>query len=458
MLDAMSRAALNLSLSSGVASLEADAWNRLAFNGLRGDLDSRRESAFASDSLLQASSDKPLLSQRNQILAQNAAESGELALRDLRREADSNSQRCVDAAESSSEQTGFNPFVSHAFLSALEDSGCVGSGTGWTPATLIAERDGALAGAAPSYLKTHSQGEYVFDHAWADAYERAGGRYYPKLQVSVPFTPVTGPRLFARTQETRAALASGLVSAARQIGASSVHVTFPHEAEARALEAQGWLLRIGEQFQFRNDGYRDYDDFLSTLASRKRKALKRERREALTQGIEIEWLSGAAITEAHWDAFFDFYMDTGARKWGRPYLNRAFFSLLGERLGESVLLVTARRGRRLIAGALNLIGSDALYGRYWGAVEDVSFLHFELCYHQAIDFALARGLARVEAGAQGEHKLARGYRPTPTYSAHYILDPGLRRAVADYLVRERAHMLAAIAADDESAPFRKSPQ
>lgn len=427
---------LTLRVVAGVSEIPAADWNACA-----GADDARPRPA---DSFVEPTPDKTLISPPNRM---------------ERPESDSQHEH----ADSYCQKVPPNPFVSHEFLSALEASGCVGEATGWTPLPLVAEdAAGEIVGVAPVYAKGHSQGEYVFDHAWADAYERAGGRYYPKLQVAVPFTPATGPRLLARPgpnqSYVRRALAQGLESLPAQLGASSTHVTFPTEEEAHALSDRGWLLRLGEQFQFRNEGYRDYEDFLSMLVSRKRKALRRERREALESGVEIDLLRGAAITEAHWDAFFDFYMDTGSRKWGRPYLNRAFFSRLGEALADRVLLVMARRGRRPIAGALNLIGADALYGRYWGAVEEAPFLHFELCYHQAIDFALAHGLSRVEAGAQGEHKLARGYRPTATWSAHFIRDSGLRRAVADYLARERAQMRDVIAADDQDAPFKKTSE
>ncbi len=352
-----------------------------------------------------------------------------------------------------------NPFVSHAFLRALEVSGCVGGRTGWTPAHVLIERDGLLAAAAPCYLKTHSQGEYVFDHGWADAIERAGGRYYPKLQVSSPFSPVTGPRLLARAGDGRAdalaALVRGLRLLREQTGASSIHVTFLPEAEWRLLGGMGFLQRMDQQFHWTNAGYRSFDAFLETLASRKRKAIRKERAAALANGIVIRWLTGAAITEAHWDAFFAFYMDTGARKWGRPYLNRAFFAEIGRTMAEHILLVMAEREGRFVAGAINLIGHDTLYGRNWGCIEDHPFLHFEVCYYQAIDFAIARGLRRVEAGAQGEHKLARGYMPSTTYSAHDIADPRLRQAVADYLVRERRHVEAMGEILKEHAPYRK---
>ncbi|KFB10196.1 GNAT family N-acetyltransferase [Nitratireductor basaltis] len=336
----------------------------------------------------------------------------------------------------------YNPFVSHAFLSALEDSGCVGETSGWIPRFLRLE-DGAgeLLGATPSYIKFHSQGEYVFDHGWADAFERAGGQYYPKLQVSIPFTPATGPRLLVRIgereQAARAALAEGLKSFTDRLGLSSTHATFITAEEAKLLQAHGYLLRHDQQFHFFSQGFRDYADFLDSLASRKRKALRKERRQALENGITIHWLTGSDLTEKVWDDFFAFYLDTGSRKWGRPYLNRDFFSLIGQRMADDVLLVMARRGDRYIAGALNFIGTDALYGRNWGCIEDHPFLHFEVCYHQAIDFALERGLKRVEAGAQGQHKLARGYEPVTTYSAHHIAHPGLRQAVAGYLEHER---------------------
>ncbi len=357
-------------------------------------------------------------------------------------------------------QTPYNPFVSHAFLSSLEESGCATADTGWLGQHLLLENDeGTLLGALPVYLKNHSQGEYVFDHGWADAFERAGGSYYPKLQASIPFTPATGPRLLHRADqpiiETQAALAGGLKELAKRHGVSSAHVTFVPEAEIPVFEATGYLHRTDQQFHFVNDGYSSYDAFLETLASRKRKALKKERRAALEHGIEIDWLTGKDLTEAIWDQFFTFYMDTGSRKWGRPYLNRDFYSLIGERMAEDILLVMAKRDGRYIAGAINFIGGDTLYGRHWGCIEDHPFLHFEVCYHQAIDFAIARGLKRVEAGAQGEHKLARGYLPTITHSAHYITHAGLRRAVADYLERERkdVEMMGDYLA--EHGPFRR---
>jgi predicted N-acyltransferase len=352
-----------------------------------------------------------------------------------------------------------NPFVSHAFLSALEESGCVGTEAGWLPFhVLVEDASGELAAAAPCYLKTHSMGEYVFDHAWAEAYRRAGGRYYPKLQVSVPFTPVTGPRLLvadkAGCKDARARLIAGLRALRSEAKASSIHATFLQDRDADALEKEGFLLRTDQQFHWFNEGYGSFDDFLGALSSRKRKTIRRERRDAVDPGITIERLTGTDITEAHWDAFFAFYMDTGSRKWGRPYLNRRFFSLLGQRLAKRILLVMARRSGRYIAGAINIIGDTRLYGRNWGCVEDHPFLHFEVCYYQAIDFAIERRLARVEAGAQGEHKLARGYRPVITSSAHDIADPALRRAIADYLDQERAYVFEAAEELRDATPFR----
>jgi predicted N-acyltransferase len=354
----------------------------------------------------------------------------------------------------------YNPFISQAFLSSLEDSGCAVARTGWQPHHLRLETGaGRLLGAAFCYAKSHSQGEYVFDHGWADAFERAGGRYYPKLQVSVPFTPATGPRLLvargADAASVRAALAASLKTVTERTGVSSAHVTFAGDADMAALEQAGFLSRTDQQFHFRNQGYASYGDFLATLVSRKRKALKRERREALSSGISIEWLTGRDLTEAIWDDFFAFYMDTGGRKWGRPYLNRTFYSLVGERMADDILLVMAKRNGRYIAGAINFIGGDTLYGRHWGCIEDHPFLHFEVCYHQAIDFAIARGLKVVEAGAQGEHKLARGYEPVTTRSAHWIAHPGLRRAIADYLVRERREVAAAGEYLAGHGPFRR---
>jgi predicted N-acyltransferase len=331
-----------------------------------------------------------------------------------------------------------NPFVSHAFLKALEDSGSVGARTGWQPIPLIVDGDDNVPIAvAPAYAKSHSQGEYVFDHAWADAWARAGGDYYPKLQVAAPFTPVPGPRLLLRDASAAPSLIAAIEAVTRQHDLSSAHATFVAPDQLPLFEAAGWLIREGTQFHWQNDGYATFDDFLAALASRKRKAIRKERAAAV-EGLTIRHLTGAEIGRREWDAFWTFYQDTGSRKWGTPYLKRAFFPLLGEALGDRVLLILAERDGVPIAGALNLIGETALYGRYWGCTEDVPFLHFELCYYQAIDAAIARGLQTVEAGAQGEHKLARGYSPVPTWSAHFIPDAGFRRAVADFLVRERA--------------------
>jgi predicted N-acyltransferase len=348
-----------------------------------------------------------------------------------------------------------DPFLGHAFLSALEESSSATARTGWQPVPIaIDDEAGRPAAVMPAYVKSHSQGEYVFDQGWAAAWERAGGDYYPKLQIAVPFTPVPGRRLLTERED----LALGLIAAAEAVvhrhGLSSAHATFITAEEAALFERSGWLIRVDSQFHWHNRNYRNFEDFLGALSSRKRKALRRERAAALA-GLEVEHLTGAAITEAHWDAFWAFYQDTGSRKWGRPYLTRTFFSLLGERLADRVLLVFALRNGRPIAGALNLIGADALYGRYWGAIEEVPHLHFEICYHQAIEAAIERGLERVEAGAQGPHKLSRGYEPVPTRSAHYIPDPGFRRAVADFLAAERRAVAQEIGALAEMTPFRK---
>jgi predicted N-acyltransferase len=353
-----------------------------------------------------------------------------------------------------------NPFVSHAFLLALEQARTVGGRTGWQPRHVLAETaDGELVGVAPCYLKGHSKGEYVFDHGWADAFERAGGDYYPKLQVAVPFTPVTGPRLLMKpgplAADVRGALADALAEITRACELSSAHVTFLTRPEWEALGARGYLQRTDQQFHWENAGYGSFEDFLSALNSRHRKTIRRERKEALAPGISVDWLTGSDLTEAVWDAFFAFYMDTGSRKWGRPYLNREFFSLIGAAMADRILLVMARRNRRYVAGAINFIGGGTLYGRNWGAVEHHPFLHFEVCYYQAIEYAIANKLQRVEAGAQGEHKLARGYLPHTIYSAHYIAHPGLRRAIAEYLSRERSYVEAAGVELAAAGPFRK---
>ena len=368
-------------------------------------------------------------------------------------------EESLSAKLSTREQVN-NPFISHDFLSSLEASFSVGPRTGWQPRHLLAESaNGTLLGAAPCYVKSHSHGEYVFDQGWAEAFERAGGDYYPKLQVAVPFTPVTGPRLLARpgplAQAVRGALADALVEITTASELSSAHVTFLTEPEWRALGERGFLQRTDQQFHWENAGYASFDDFLGHLASRKRKTIRRERKQALEPGIEVAWLTGSDLTEAVWDAFFAFYMDTGSRKWGRPYLTREFFSIVGEKMRDRILLVMAKRAGRWIAGAINFLGVDTVYGRNWGAIEHHPFLHFELCYYQAIEYAITHRLARVEAGAQGEHKLARGYMPMTTYSAHFIANPALRRAVAEYLARERAYVRAAGEELAAAAPFRK---
>ncbi|MBN9585946.1 MAG: GNAT family N-acetyltransferase [Afipia sp. 62-7] len=354
----------------------------------------------------------------------------------------------------------YNPFVTHAFFAALENSGSAVPRTGWASRHLIARMADKVVGIVPCYLKNHSQGEYVFDHGWADAYARAGGSYYPKLQASVPFTPATGPRLLVRAGDdaarVREALAGGLIALCGITHASSVHVTFAQEDEWAFLASQGFLQRTDQQFHWHNEGYGTFEDFLATLASRHRKAIRRERRDALANGITIHPLTGDDITPDAWDAFFEFYMETGSRKWGRPYLTRSFYDQIGATMAKDVLLVMAKREDRWIAGAINFIGSDTLYGRHWGAIEHHPFLHFEVCYYQAIDFAIRRGLKRVEAGAQGEHKIARGYLPQTTYSAHYIADPALRRAIRDYLKQERSYVQEAVRELTEAGPFRKS--
>jgi predicted N-acyltransferase len=348
---------------------------------------------------------------------------------------------------------GGDPFLSHAFLSAIEDSGSVGPGTGWTPAPILVEDDAArLIAAAPAYLKTHSQGEYVFDHGWADAWERAGGQYYPKLQVAVPFTPVPGPRLLGvRPQQLLAAIEAVTV----QNGLSSAHITFVDESGTAEAERRGWLLRHGIQYHWFNRGYRSFDDFLAALSSRKRKTIRKERAAALN-GIEVRILRGREIGRADWDAMWAFYQDTGSRKWGHPYLTREFFDLAGERMGDAVLLFLACRNGVPIAGALNFVGSDTLYGRYWGTIHEVPFLHFELCYYQAIQWAIEHGLSSVQAGAQGEHKVARGYEPVITTSAHFIPNNSFRDAVAQFLDAERKDVAAEAEWLRRDLPYRSS--
>lgn len=353
----------------------------------------------------------------------------------------------------------FNPFISHAFLKALEDSGSVSADAGWLPQHLVLEACGARPlGCMPLYLKSHSQGEYVFDHGWADAFERAGGAYYPKLQCSIPFTPATGRRLLVpegpKQHEHERMLLQASLQLCERLDASSLHLTFLTEDEWSRLGKLGLLRRIDQQFHWKNNGYGSFDDFLSELSSRKRKAVRKERDGARASGVEIEWISGRDILEAHWDAFFAFYVDTGSRKWGSPYLTRDFFSLVGQAMPQRILLVLCKHAGRYIAGALNFIGGDTLYGRYWGCTQDHRFLHFEACYYQAIEYAIAHRLAFVEAGAQGLHKLSRGYLPVTTYSAHYVAHAGLRRAVSDYLEHERAMVAHEAAVLADHSPFR----
>ncbi len=352
-----------------------------------------------------------------------------------------------------------NPFLSHAFLLALEESKSATRRTGWQPMHLTAiDAAGRIMGAAPMYLKSHSYGEYVFDHSWAHAYERAGGTYYPKLQVAVPFTPVPGPRLLVRPDAPPgvfAALVQAMEEVARRTGVSSVHITFPTEDDWTRLGAAGWLQREGVQYHWENRGYGSFDDFLGTLNSRKRKAIRKERREVAESSVRLHNLTGDDLKAEHWDAFHRFYMDTADRKWGGGYLTRAFFRLLGETMGDRVMLVMCEDGGEWVAGALNLIGGDTLYGRNWGSDGSYRFLHFEACYYRALDFAIERGLRKVEAGAQGEHKIQRGYLPVPTYSAHWVADPGFRRALDDFLVRERAAVEAERESLMELSPYRK---
>ena len=371
-------------------------------------------------------------------------------------ETDWNACACPETVDG---QRAFDPFITHRFLAALESSGSVGRGTGWGPMHLALRLDGEIAAVAPLYLKSHSQGEYVFDHAWADAYERAGGRYYPKLQSAVPFTPASGRRLLTRPghEDCAPLLLRAMAQIVEQHGLSSAHVTFCPEAESAVAQEEGWLHRTGVQFHWENRGYADFDDFLAALSSRKRKAIRKERERARDFGGTIRALTGDQIEPRHWAAMWDFYQDTGSRKWGTPYLTRAFFDA-AHALRDDVLLILAERDGTPVAGALNFIGRDTLYGRYWGCLEDHAFLHFELCYHQATDWAIAHRLARVEAGAQGEHKLARGYMPVTTHSAHFIAHPGLRRAVADYLDAERDAIAAEIAELTALGPYRSETE
>ena len=349
----------------------------------------------------------------------------------------------------------YNPFLSHKFLLALEQSKSVAPESGWQPFHLLVENADQLIGVVPMYLKSHSQGEYVFDYGWADAWQRAGGQYYPKLQSSVPFTPATGPRLLALNpnEENLNLLLNATIEVAQETKVSSLHMTFMPKKQWDIANEQGFLSRIDQQFHWHNAGYQTFDDFLADLASKKRKNLKRERRDALENGISIEWATGDTITEEHWEAFYRFYVDTGARKWGTPYLTRDFFSLIGETLPEDILLIMAKRNNAYIAGALNFIGGDTLFGRNWGCIEDHRFLHFEVCYYQAIDFAIQHNLKKVEAGAQGSHKVARGYLPQATYSAHWISDPNFKDAVKRFLDEERRYVEEDIAYIEGRSPF-----
>jgi predicted N-acyltransferase len=354
-----------------------------------------------------------------------------------------------------------NPFLTHAFLEALEASRSATAETGWAPRHVVAEdASGAVIGVVPMYLKSHSYGEYVFDHGWADAYRRAGGRYYPKLQVAVPFTPVPGPRLLLRPGDdkapTRQAIIGALAQIAEQIGVSSLHVTFCTAKEAATFAEAGWLIRQGTQFHWANAGYKTFDEFLAALSHSRRKSIRKERREVVALGLDIDLLTGAAIEPRHWDIFFKLYLQTSDRKWGSAYLTRDFFHRLGAAMPDKVALVLAHKGKEYVGGALNLIGADALYGRNWGSHGEYPFLHFEACYYQAIEFAIQRGLARVEAGAQGEHKIQRGYLPVPTFSAHWIADRSFKKAVADFLVRETEHIEAECAELAMHSPFKKS--
>ena len=348
-----------------------------------------------------------------------------------------------------------DPFLSYAFLNALEQSGSVSADVGWLPYHLVLEDEAKQPlGVMPLYLKGHSQGEYIFDYSWADAFERAGGRYYPKMLSAIPFTPATGRRLLVASSEHESALVSGAAQIASEMNISSVHLNFLDQAAWRRRGDEGWLLRTHKQYHWQNQGYKTFDDFLDCLSSKKRKNIRRERRDALANDLEIQRLTGAEITEAHWDAFYQFYIDTGSRKWGSAYLTRSFFSLVGAAMAEDILLVMVRRDGRYVAGAINFIGGDCLFGRNWGCIEHHPFLHFEVCYYQAIEFAIEHGLSRVEAGAQGEHKLARGYMPSHTDSAHWIVHDGFRDAVGRYLEEERTHIAEEIDYLEQFSPFK----
>jgi uncharacterized protein len=352
-----------------------------------------------------------------------------------------------------------DPFTTWRFLKALEDSGSVGAGSGWQPSYLVARQNGQMIACAPMYAKSHSQGEYIFDHNWAHAYERAGGRYYPKLQIAVPFTPATGRRLLTRPgfdEAGQAALVQGAVELAAKNRLSSLHITFCTHPEAEAGGQMGLMHRVTQQYHWENDSYADFNGFLASLSSRKRKMLRKERDRAQCFGGQIVSLTGDQIEQWHWEYFWQFYQDTGARKWGTPYLTRRFFEIAQQTLRDDMLLVLAMRDGVPVAGALNFIGRQALYGRYWGCTEDHPCLHFELCYYQAMDFAIAHGLQRVEAGAQGEHKLARGYLPVPIHSLHWVADTGFADAIARYLVAERAAVEEDIEVLTAYGPFRRT--
>lgn len=366
----------------------------------------------------------------------------------------------ISAAEwdSCNAKRTYNPFLTHKFLNALEVSGSVSTETGWQPFHIAVEQDGELIGVVPMYLKNHSQGEYVFDYGWADAWQRAGGDYYPKMQISVPFTPATGPRLLTKelNPEHERLLIGACMQIAEQIKVSSIHMTFMEKDQWENAADIGFLKRMDQQFHWHNGGYANFEEFLSDLASKKRKNIRRERRDALANDIEIEWITGDDLTEDHWDAFYRFYMDTSSRKWGSPYLNRRFFSEINDVMSDDLLLIMAKRDGNYIAGAINFIGGDTLFGRNWGCIEDHRFLHFEVCYYQAIEFAISRGLKRVEAGAQGSHKVARGYLPEATYSAHWIADSQFRDAVARFVDDERRYVQQDIAHVETRTPFKAS--
>jgi predicted N-acyltransferase len=429
---------LRLRVEPSIRSIPAETWDACA-KAVPIELDSSSASSNKRERL-----GKPREASDTTLKKKTAAEKIELSSK----------------AESTPEVDRSNPFITHDFLASLEESGAATARTGWLGRHLLVEdENGSVLAAQPTYLKNHSRGEYVFDQGWAEAFERAGGNYYPKLQVAVPFTPVTGPRLLVRpgpsAETAREALVAANLELVKRERASSLHITFPLESEWKHLTELGLLARTDRQFHWINEGYKTFDDFLGAMSSRKRKMIHRERREACANGVEILRLTGSALTEDAWDAFYAFYMDTGSRKWGVPYLNRTFFSIIGERMRDRIVLVMAKRAGRFVAGALNFLGHHTIYGRYWGTTESRPFLHFEVCYYQAIEYAIEHGLKVVEAGAQGAHKLTRGYRPVTTYSSHYIANPSLRRAVADYLENERAYVAAEAEELSAFMPFRR---